>query len=122
MHTKEKWTGSHGQIMGEGIGIADVKNRNEEGNLRRIVACVNACKGISTEAIEGGVIKELLEALKAIQEENENFSFETEYDGQMFSLCLFCKGQDGKHDKDCIKKQTEQAINKAHAKAEKGAE
>lgn len=35
-----------------------------EANLERIVACVNACKGRPTKALEEGVIKELLEALK----------------------------------------------------------
>ena len=31
---------------------------------RRIVACVNACEGIPTEALEGGVIGELLETME----------------------------------------------------------
>jgi len=30
--------------------------------LRRIVACVNACDGIPTEALESGVVLELIEA------------------------------------------------------------
>jgi len=30
--------------------------------LRRIVACVNACEGIPTEALESGVVRELIEA------------------------------------------------------------
>lgn len=34
-----------------------------EANARRIVAAVNACEGISTPALEDGVIKELLAAL-----------------------------------------------------------
>src|ERR1700687_3987469 len=37
-----------------------------EANARRIVAAVNACEGIPTEALEQGVVRELLEALKAI--------------------------------------------------------
>lgn len=32
---------------------------------RRYLAALNACQGISTEALEGGVVKELLEATKA---------------------------------------------------------
>jgi hypothetical protein len=32
-------------------------------NARRIVAAVNACKGIPTEGLEQGVVRELLEAL-----------------------------------------------------------
>ena len=35
-----------------------------DANTRRIVAAVNACKGISTEALEGGVVNDLLEACK----------------------------------------------------------
>jgi len=33
-------------------------------NASRIVAAVNACEGISTKALEDGVVKELLEALE----------------------------------------------------------
>jgi hypothetical protein len=36
-----------------------------EANARRIVAAVNACEGISTESLEKGVVRELLEALGA---------------------------------------------------------
>jgi hypothetical protein len=35
----------------------------EEANARRICAAVNACKGISTEALEQGVVAELLSTL-----------------------------------------------------------
>ena len=35
-----------------------------EGNTARIVAAWNACDGISTEALEGGVVRDLLEALQ----------------------------------------------------------
>lgn len=31
-------------------------------NARRIVACVNACDGIPTEALESGVVRELIKA------------------------------------------------------------
>jgi len=34
-------------------------------NARRICAAVNACKGITTEALESGVVAELLAACKA---------------------------------------------------------
>ncbi len=36
-----------------------------EANGRRIVAAVNACEGISTKALEEGVVKDLLEACRA---------------------------------------------------------
>src|SRR5262245_3648148 len=35
----------------------------DEANARRIVAAVNACEGVSTEALEQGVVRELAEAL-----------------------------------------------------------
>src|SRR5690606_13994870 len=35
-------------------------------NAQRIVACVNACEGIPTEALEAGVVRELVEALEAL--------------------------------------------------------
>jgi len=34
-----------------------------EANARRIVACVNACAGISTEALESGIVADMLAAL-----------------------------------------------------------
>jgi hypothetical protein len=36
----------------------------DEANARRICAAVNGCQGISTEALEQGVVRELLEALR----------------------------------------------------------
>jgi hypothetical protein len=31
---------------------------------RRIVACVNACAGLSTEALESGALRELIDAVE----------------------------------------------------------
>lgn len=42
--------------------ISDVPT--QEANARRIVAVVNACEGIPVEALEAGVVKELLHACK----------------------------------------------------------
>jgi hypothetical protein len=36
----------------------------DEANARRIVAAVNACEGIGTQALEQGVVSELVEALE----------------------------------------------------------
>ena len=41
----------------------------EEANAFRIVAAVNACAGLSTSALEGEVVKQLLWALKGIADE-----------------------------------------------------
>jgi len=49
----------------------DAENRQyleAEANARRIVACVNACEGIPTEALEAGVVRELVEALERCKE------------------------------------------------------
>lgn len=43
------------------MGIHDELER--EGNGRRIVAAVNACAVIPTEALEGGVVRDLLEII-----------------------------------------------------------
>lgn len=40
----------------------DNPDQSEMLNARRIVACVNACAGISTEALEAGAIKDLAAA------------------------------------------------------------
>lgn len=49
-------------------------------NAHRIVAAVNACEGISTEALESGVVKELVkelvEALRGMVDSGSEISFE----------------------------------------------
>jgi len=37
-------------------------------DARRIVACVHACEGIPTEALESGVVRELIEAATRLDE------------------------------------------------------
>jgi len=59
--------------------------------------------------------KELLEALQTIKGDGD-FTYETEYVGQMFQICMFCdcSGVSAiKHDKDCGLEKAEQAIAKA---------
>ena len=60
-HTKEPWDTSGPEILAcadETKHIATCWNHNnidpdeQDANARRIVACVNACKNISTEALE----------------------------------------------------------------------
>ena len=41
----------------------------ERTNARRIVAVINACQGISTEALEQGIVAELLANLKTLLEQ-----------------------------------------------------
>jgi len=41
-------------------------------DARRIAACVNACEGIPTEALESGVVQEMVEALEALLPSIEN--------------------------------------------------
>ena len=36
-------------------------------NAKRIVACVNACVGITTEALEAGVVHGVIESLRYLQ-------------------------------------------------------
>ena len=82
-HTKEPWGKErydisnpfapsipHIFIEGGGRTIADVglwtdMEARQEANGARIVATVNACAGISTEALEGGVVKELVTVMGA---------------------------------------------------------
>lgn len=50
-------------------GPNDAENKQyleAEANMRRIVACVNACAGIPTEALETGVVWEMVEALEVL--------------------------------------------------------
>ena len=68
-HTKEPWeksglNGVYGSKSQQIAVMGDGEYEEVQANVRRIVACVNACEGMTTEAIERGVIKELLKALK----------------------------------------------------------
>jgi len=64
-HTKEPWEFGDiysygiGFIYGAGIEVAETNGNSLEeinANAKRIVACVNSCAGITTEALEAGVI------------------------------------------------------------------
>lgn len=57
--------------LGLAITFPQYKDAKAEENARRIVACLNACEGISTENIEYGLsVKELVQQCnEAIKEE-----------------------------------------------------
>jgi hypothetical protein len=78
-HTPEPWKYRGLQIESETEDIAELYDSGDdasnEANARRIVAAVNACKGIPTEALEGGVISELVERLRYLDSEEFNNSF-----------------------------------------------
>ena len=64
-HTKEPWykhKGNTGIIYGnDGISIAAGHNNDI---ADRIVACVNACAGITNEALDAGVVGGCIEIVK----------------------------------------------------------
>jgi hypothetical protein len=87
VHTPEPWEhGDNGLIYGqceeddvEAPFVCDVIEDSamqalgmlspvEEANARRICAAVNACKGISTEVLKHGIVRELLERIQAVAE------------------------------------------------------
>lgn len=37
-------------------------------------------------------------------------SYETEYDGRMYTFCFFCGGEDGDHNHDCTIAQAQEAL------------
>ena len=41
-------------------------------DFRRIMAAWNACEGISTEALEAGIVNDMLEALREVVSEYDN--------------------------------------------------
>jgi hypothetical protein len=73
-HTKEPWVAektlqgrdsSISNMRGKTIAIA-YQNKNIDGddlaNANRIVACVNACEGVTNDALEEGLVEEALVA------------------------------------------------------------
>ena len=69
-HTKEPWKVSSRRetfIINLNSAYTEViaqcyflDNKTEEENAKRIVACVNACEGITNEALEAGVVHSAL--------------------------------------------------------------
>ena len=61
-HTKEPWKVSDKRGVCREFYLADETGDEAisvvfyAANARRIVACINACKGITTEALEAGII------------------------------------------------------------------
>jgi hypothetical protein len=70
-HTPEPWTSGTDPSH---FDAPEVRNSAwalyvpTDADARRIVACVNACAGLSTEALESGALGEALEAFKEISE------------------------------------------------------
>lgn len=66
-HTKEPWKVQHPHAGQRGWEIADSSGLNQvsqdvtEANALRIVACVNACEGMSNEELEGGILLGVME-------------------------------------------------------------
>jgi hypothetical protein len=62
-HTPEPW-----HVMGDSIVQTSHITRDvwtiphSDGDLHRIVACVNACAGLPTEALEAGALSEAIQA------------------------------------------------------------
>jgi len=48
--------------MHMGVGPLIIK-RGTESEVLRVQACVNACLGISNEALDGGVVKEMVDLI-----------------------------------------------------------
>lgn len=54
-----------GEVFEDASGDAFAQFRSES-KASRALSCVNACAGIPTEALEAGVVKEMVEALENI--------------------------------------------------------
>ena len=79
-HTRGKWlldgVGSASVVTEQGNPIAHALDPDDnvhqtaiaEANATLIAAAVNACDGIPTEALEGGIVKEMREALGECQD------------------------------------------------------
>lgn len=74
MHTKEPWEvyvdPFHAWLLDKTGSIVAKASPDSEDLFSRIVACVNACAGIETEALEeigtGGLLKTLNEAIERV--------------------------------------------------------
>ena len=64
------------EIDGQDVGRFATREQHEA-NGRRIVAAVNACRGISTEALQQGVVCELVEALDRLLDQIDTLKGES---------------------------------------------
>lgn len=80
-HTPEPWNLSRSTVWGKTTAKYSVKIATaspepglpaRDANIKRIVACVNACKGIGTEALTSLADGELAEALRWWAEKKEH--------------------------------------------------
>jgi len=74
---REIWAGNRAVVRADGYYSAKYEDYEcgvaiSEPNARRIVAAVNACEdaGLSTEALESGVVREMIEALEVLVRAN----------------------------------------------------
>lgn len=106
-HTKEPWNGKPLNVcfvefekLGIAVTIPQYSDEEAKANARRIVACVNACKGLDTEGLErNGLVSavgyeligltkqrdELLAAANAVMEWWEEHQYDCDGDCNRYS-------------------------------------
>ena len=81
-HTKELWeviaVDDMYEIHSKTTGHEVVWSIDSVANAKRIVACVNACAGITNEALEKGIVLDSVKLHEAILDQQPS-SFFTEY-------------------------------------------
>lgn len=66
---REEFEEEHGEVRREdGVVGCSEWLWLDDADARRIVACVNACSGLSNNALEGGIIEDMIETLTYIHE------------------------------------------------------
>ncbi|NOZ67907.1 MAG: hypothetical protein GXP46_01350 [Deferribacteres bacterium] len=78
-HSPEPWRNESITILGaDGKKIAIMASpfdlKRQEANVRRIVACVNACAGISTDALNSGAIENLIKSCEDVLRQAEEYA------------------------------------------------
>ena len=81
-HAKEPWcvigVDNNYEIFSKSEDYDVAWSIDSEANAERIVACVNACKGITSEALENGVVLDSVKLHEAILDQQPS-SFFKEY-------------------------------------------
>lgn len=107
-HTPEPWALRDESQKGHGFSIyspqspywsSEVAHYIGEKDAKRIIACVNACAGIPTEALENGALGDALKTLALYADpHNWNSHTETDYSGSytQYKNAIFAIGRDGR--------------------------
>lgn len=83
-------------IVTQRVAPPEKDDDEERANIDRIIACVNACEGICSEALKGGLVFQLVDVAKdALRVIEDEYGYDDEQDGTQGRLRLLIAKVEG---------------------------